>query len=309
MLRLTLFTATLLAAAAPASALDVGEIWSAAAQRTVSLADFDAALARADVVILGEIHDHPGHHTGQAQIIRRLAAAGAPPVVVLEMLPASAQPAIDAHRAGPDPDADGFATATAWDEHWFGFGLYRPVIAAALAAGAPIRAGDLDVADKRSIGRGGPDAIDADERRRLGLDRPFPEQLSSDLGRVLIEAHCGKLPEAAVPAMIAVQRARDGAMAAALRAAKADAPNSTAVLVAGEGHARHDWGVPFVLRETAPDLVTVAVGFVEAGRETDAPVPTGADGAPLFDFAVAVPPRGGGGNPDPCAGIGEAAPK
>src|SRR5262249_55513159 len=46
------------------------------------------ALADADYVLLGEQHDNPAHHELEAEIVRRLIAAGRRPALVMEMLDA-----------------------------------------------------------------------------------------------------------------------------------------------------------------------------------------------------------------------------
>src|SRR5690606_14186088 len=64
--------------------------------------------------------------------------------------------------------------------------------------------------------------------------------------------------ERMVAAMIEAQRRRDDVMARVL----ADA-GGAAVLVAGFGHARSDHGVPLYLRDRAPGVRIVSIGFLE----------------------------------------------
>src|SRR5262249_56610074 len=55
-----------------------------------------AGLARgAEVVFLGEQHDNPAHHDGQARVLEALVTAGARPAVAFEMLDAEQQAAVD----------------------------------------------------------------------------------------------------------------------------------------------------------------------------------------------------------------------
>jgi uncharacterized iron-regulated protein len=75
-----------------------------------------------------------------------------------------------------------------------------------------------------------------------------------------VEGHCGKRPGAKVLAgMIEAQRARDARMAAVL------ASHAPSVLIAGNGHARRDRGVPFYL---AGGVLSIAFVEVEADKET-----------------------------------------
>ena len=73
------------AAAAPAGlgadhAL-TGRIWDVAAARFITADALLARLAAARFILLGERHDHPGHHAEQASIVRGLVASGRRPAV------------------------------------------------------------------------------------------------------------------------------------------------------------------------------------------------------------------------------------
>lgn len=245
------------------------------------------ALAGADVVVLGEIHDDPAHHALQAAAIDHMVALGRRPTVVFEMIPADLQPALDAHRAAAPEDVDGLGAVLRWtDRGWGDFALYAPVFGAAVSAGLPIRAGDLEDAEKRAAGRTGADGLDPARAAALGLDQDLDPAAEADLAETLRVSHCGMLPETAIAPMIRVQRARDGAMAAAVMAAAAEGP---VVLIAGQGHARRDWGVPAVLARQAPTLTVRAFALAADGADP---------GDAAFDGTVRTgpPPERG----DPC---------
>jgi len=74
----------------------VGKIWDPRAARFVDEATLTAAIASADFVALGEVHDNPDHHLLQARLVRAGTAAGRRPALAFEMLTADQQPAIDA---------------------------------------------------------------------------------------------------------------------------------------------------------------------------------------------------------------------
>ena len=74
------------------------------------------------------------------------------------------------------------------------------------------------------------------------------------------DSHCGHAPEDRIGAMTGVQRARDARMAEALLTA----PGSDgAVLIAGDGHVRNDYGVPAYVRRVDPGARIVSVALVE----------------------------------------------
>jgi uncharacterized iron-regulated protein len=90
---------------------------------------------------------------------------------------------------------------------------------------------------------------------------PLSPDAVKQLDRDLIDGHCGQLPERYLPSMRLVQRATDVSMADALLR------HRPALLVAGNGHVRRDYGVPQVLRSLAPDLKIVSIGFYENGAD------------------------------------------
>src|SRR2546430_2621452 len=105
-----------------------------------------------------------------------------------------------------------------------------------LGALALIAAANLSEADTAVLRRGG--ALDPASSARLGLDRTLPEDVRRRMAVDITEGHCGQLPESAIDGFVAVQRARDAQMAAALR----DAGSGGAVLIAGVGAVRRGAG-------------------------------------------------------------------
>lgn len=278
-----------------------GRIWDPRAEAFVSA---DAAMARAaasDFVLLGERHDNPLHHRLQADVVAAIAAAGRRPAVVWEMIPTSRQDDLDRWRAGA-ADADGMAAAVDWaGSGWPPWAAYRPVAEAALAAALPIRAGDLPVAERRAVAEG---TLAPDLRGALGLDAPLPPEQEAALLDALFEGHCRLVPRDSLGPMFAVQRARDGSLAAAMLEADRSGADG-AVLIAGAGHARRDVAVPQVLMRAAPGRAILSIAFVEVGPEDTDPaalVPPGAGGTPRHDLLWLTPP---GPSEDHCAALRE----
>jgi uncharacterized iron-regulated protein len=98
-----------------------------------------------------------------------------------------------------------------------------------------------------------------------------------------------------LPRMVWAQRGRDAAMAAALRDARIARPDALAVLIAGNGHVRHDYGVAPLLLQSEPAARVLSIGFVEDGPDS---------GPAVFDLAwiTAAAVRD-----DPCAGMRPAS--
>ena len=223
-----------------------------------------------DIVVLGEVHDNTDAHLGQASAISDLR----PTAVVFEMLTDT-----EAARA----DADRSQIAAAWEASgWRDFPIYAPIFAALgdariVGAAAPREA-------VRSVYSEGAATLFGADAARFGLTEPLPDDQQQTRMQMQFEAHCGAMPIEAMAGMVAVQRYRDAVMArAALAALKTYGP--PVAVIAGNGHARTDWGVPAAIEKAAPEVTTRAIGFVEADTGTP------------FDEIRLVPPAD---RDDPC---------
>jgi uncharacterized iron-regulated protein len=252
---------------------------SACASGGVALAE---ALRAPRFVLLGEVHDNAVQHRERAELLRALLADGRSSVVVFEQMERSR----DADIAAAPRDADAVADAGRLDRAAWRWPLHKPLVDAALAAGATVRGANLARDEVRAIVRDGIAAAPADLRAALAADTAWGAAQESALRAALADGHCGALPADRLPPMALAQRARDAAFALAMLDVPAPA---RVVLIAGNGHVRRDIGVPHYLRAAgvAPSDI-VAVGFIEKGDP---------DGA-RFD-SVRVTERAE--RPDPCA--------
>lgn len=245
-------------APAPAAAELAGRIWVPAEDRFARPAELERAVADAEFVLLGETHTVARHHELQARLIRA-AARGRRPAVVLEMLPRTAQESIDAWRARTPADPSAFGAAVDWnDRGWPDWSIYVPIARAALARDLALYAGGPAPDELRAVGERGLDALAPDTRRALGLDRALPAEAGGRLAATLRRVHCGLDVPAPIERMVAVQRLRDARMAARLLEVAADG----AVLVAGHGHVRRDYGVPWYLARHDGDRRVVSVALL-----------------------------------------------
>ena len=285
-----------------------GHIWDSQAGTFIEAETLFDRLAAAEFVMLGERHDNPRHHTLQAQVVVALVARGQRPAVAFEMLTRDKQDAVErARREAPDsPDA--LAAAVAWSESgWPAWAQYRPVFAAAYAHGLPVVAANLPREQLRPLAMKGAAKLSPEARERYALDVGLPPRQREAMTEALQAGHCGLMPEKMIPGMLTVQRARNGIMAKSLLDAARDADG--AVLITGNGHARADRGVPYVLGELAPERPTLALAFREVeGGETDPQAYGAADAAdddngtaPPFDYVwfTASKVR----KKDPCEGL------
>lgn len=243
------------------------------------------------VVVLGEVHDNAEQHRLRLGVLERAVAAGWRPAIVMEQFDRERQVDIDRARRERPLDAQhvvDLAGGSGWN-----WDFYRPFVDLALRYRLPLVAADLSNVDTTKIVRGGFAAVfDAAGIAALGLDRPIEPAWQSAQESEIDAGHCHALPATLWPRMAQAQFARDAVLARAL----ADHAEQGAVLIAGNGHARRDVGVPRWLVLDPGRVLSVA--FLEDGD----------DATPLsaFDVVVRTAPAE---RSDPCAAFEARAPK
>lgn len=190
-------------------------------------------LAGAERVLVGERHDNPDHHALQRWLLNALAQRREQGSLLLEMLNpdqqgkvARTQESIQGGRWPADLPA-----ALGWQKGW-DWQLYGPLVEYALAQPYPVLSANLDRAEITSIYRRKP--------RLTGA--AAADHVQEALLEQIRVSHCDLLPEAQLPAMLAVQQQRDRRMAERLEVAPIPA-----MLLAGAFHVRRDLGVPLHL--------------------------------------------------------------
>jgi uncharacterized iron-regulated protein len=239
----------------------------------VCLASAALADPPADIVILGEVHDNADAHLGQANALDALR----PTAVVFEMLTA---------ENGQRADGARDTIAKIWEsESWPEYSLYAPIFdvlgqSRIIGAAAPRDA-------VRAVYSDGAAALFGPDAPLFGLDQPLPADQQAAREAMQFEAHCRAMPLETMGGMVDVQRYRDAVFArAALAALELYGP--PVAVIAGNGHARTDWGIPAMIALAAPSVSTHAIGFVEG--DTDMP----------FDEIHIVPPAT---RDDPCKSL------
>ncbi len=137
----------------------------------------------------------------------------------------------------------------------------------------------------RRISREGLSAAPEGLRDLSALDQPLSPAVEADLAEEIRDAHCGMVPDSSIGPMIAVQRARDAAMAS--RLLETGEPDG-AVLIAGAGHVRRNRGAPLYLDSVPPDRI-LSVAFLEVERGVGSPDRAARGGPEVFDLAWFTP--------------------
>ncbi len=197
-----------------------------------------------DALLLGEQHDAAAHQQWQRHTVQWLAARQRLAALVLEMAPEGA----GTDGLPPDADAAQVRAALQWDEQAWPWDRYAPVVMAAVAAGVPVRGGNLPRSQM-------PQAM-----RDAALDTHLPPAALERQRTAIEEGHCGLVPAQRLMPMVRIQLARDARMARAVQAAHR--PGRSVLLVAGFGHVQRSLGVPTWL----PSDFTSKVAIAQAGQ-------------------------------------------
>jgi uncharacterized iron-regulated protein len=246
-----------------------GRIWDISSARFIDRQSLVTRLARADFLLLGERHDNPDHHLLQAEVLRSLIALGRRPTVGFEMFGLDDASAIANHLAFAPNDAAGLGRAVNWNKRgWPDWAMYQPIAEAALEAKLRIVATNLPLATARKMSSDGLAALEPRVVRDLGLDRPPSESMFASIAADIRDSHCGYASEESVKLMVDVQRARDAQMAQSLIAA---GDPDGAILVAGAGHVRNDYGIPVYLTAKAAGKQVISIAFLEVDNQKPEP--------------------------------------
>lgn len=226
--------------------------------RASELSDVANALADADVVILGEVHDNAQHHLRQAELLEALH----PVAVVWEMITQAQADTLDVTRL---KQPDYVAEHLAWEQSgWPDFALYAPVFAAATGKaqyGALLPRREVSAALEQGIVA----YFGAERASRFGLDQPLSpvEQTAREVEQQV--NHCNAMPDEMLPLLVDAQRLRDARLAAAADRALAD-HGGPVVVITGNGHARLDRGMAVYLTQARPDVQIRSLGQSEDGE-------------------------------------------
>ena len=213
----------------------------------VNIEQLSSAISKADVTVLGEVHDNPSHHQWRATLLQQLRPANQ--TVVAEHL--NWRERVTTH----DDSLTGLKAA-GFDAKGWAWPLHQPLFEAVMAMQMPLIGGNFPKESTKEVfktrGQSLPQAV-----RELLSKAPFDDQQQQAMAREIDQGHCGAMPASMFEGMAAVQRGRDAAMA---EVALSHLPS---IVLAGNGHAWKHLGVPYVVNQAAPQLRTLSVLFME----------------------------------------------
>ncbi|MDF2233685.1 ChaN family lipoprotein [Albimonas sp. CAU 1670] len=257
--------------------------WATKSDRTPWLADGASErltwlqaldrMARAEILCLGEYHDRADIHRWQRDVIEGLLPFRSDLVVGLEMLPRSAQGALDAWISGV-ASFPAFLEATDWRRVWgFDPELYAPLFELARDRGLRLLALNVERSLVRRVGAQGWDDLPGAELE--GLSPPAPA--SAAYRAQLFAMTGGRRPgrEATSPEdpafdrFVRAQQVWDRAFAQRLVEARALPGSPLVVGLIGRGHLERRLGVPEQLAALGAGGVAVALTLDAAEPEPE----------------------------------------
>jgi uncharacterized iron-regulated protein len=274
-----------------------GRAWDAASKRFVPTAEIVAKLRRANLRLIGEVHDNPEHHRLQAELLEGIAGGGLTPALVFEQMDREHDAALQQRLAAGGATVEEVADAVRFDRKGWNWDFYRPLVEIALRNALPLRAANLSRGAAGAVVKNGLASLEPARLAALRVEAAWNAEREEALRQIIRDGHCGALPESIVPNMAAAQRVRDATIAEALLAPGGDG----AVLIAGNGHVRRDLAVPLYLAASAPARASCAIGLleVEAGEvEARAYAHTAGLETAIYDAVIFTARRQ---RPDPCA--------
>lgn len=215
----------------------------------VSQAAVIERIERADIVLLGEVHDSPHVHAHQVELLEALGKR--PLVLAMEQLDLEHREALQRLDDQDVTDGRALAEAGRFDESGWGWEYYGPLFALAAERGWPVRPINLSRERARGVARSGDEWRLALTPEQVAVIEPVAPDLAlppddqAALVDDLIRVHCGDMEPAFARRIARAQVARDILMADAVLAVRRELPDRTVVAIMGNQHARWDRGAGY----------------------------------------------------------------
>lgn len=233
---------------------DVGQIIELRSGARLSASQLLERLQSARWLLVGEQHDNPDHHALQVWLLEALKQKRPQGSLLLEMLTPSQEGRVRevqlAFAKGVPPD--NLPAALGWQKGW-DWAQYGPLMSYALKQSYALLPANLDRQEMLAIHQKPPLLVGAQSSAAT---------VQTALSAQIREGHCNLLPDAQLPAMLAVQQQRDRRMAERLQAAP-----QPALLLAGAYHVRRDLGVPLHLADLGKTEGVVVLMLAEVGSQ------------------------------------------
>jgi aminopeptidase N len=229
--------------------------------------DIMPQLTTARIIYVGEQHDRFAHHINQLQIIKKMHEAGHKLAVGMEMFQKPFQQVLDEYLAGRI-DERKFLQRSEYFTRWgYDYNLYKPIIDYLKQQNIPVIALNIQRDISRKVAREGIYSLPDDQKKQLPSEMDFSnKQYREDLNNVF-SIHTRQKELKDFSYFFQAQTLWDEGMAESAQKFLANNPESKLVILAGNGHVRHKYGIPGRLhrRNHEPFKVVVQDEEIEEG--------------------------------------------
>ena len=216
-------------------------------------------LTASRIIYIGERHNRFGHHINQLQLIKKIHNAGYNLAVGMEMFQTPFQPVINDYLPGRI-DERTFLKKTEYFSTWgYDYNLYKPIIDYLKQQNLPLVALNIHGEISRKVARDGIYNLSANEKKQLPGSMDFSnERYRKDLNEVfLLHKEQGELKDFSY--FLQAQILWDEVMAESARKFLTDHPERKLVILAGNRHLGHNYGIPDRLYRRNHEPFTVVV--------------------------------------------------
>ncbi|MDP6395971.1 MAG: ChaN family lipoprotein [Desulfobacterales bacterium] len=219
------------------------------------------------IIYIGEQHDKFAHHINQLLVIKKMHVAGYKLAVGMEMFQTPFQPVLDDYLTG-QIDENSFLERSEYFSRWrYDYNLYKPIIDYLKQQNIPLIALNIEGDITRQVARQGIDGLADEKKKQLPAAMDFSnEQYRRDLVKVFtFHGEQKELKEFSY--FYQAQLLWDEGMAESAYRFLANNPDRKLVVLAGNGHVRHKYGIPERLyrRNHEPFTVVVQDDAIEDG--------------------------------------------
>ncbi len=224
------------------------------------------ALARKQVVFVGEIHTRYDHHLTQLEIIRRLHAIHPDLVIGMESFQTPYQQHLDDFIHGKIDEQDMLRLTEYYIRWRYDYRLYAPILRYAQENAIPVIALNIPTELSRKVSRDGLNSLDEAERAQLPekIDRndtDYRQRLKK-----IYNHHSGGLAKD-FENFLTAQFLWDEGMAQSIADYLASHPDTHMVVLAGRGHLAYGSGIPKRLIRRIPVSTAIVLNSWEEAIE------------------------------------------
>lgn len=199
------------------------------------------------VVLIGESHTSYGHHLMQLEIIERLQDIHKKIIIGMEMFQRPFQEYLDQYLAGKIDEAQMLKQTKYFDRWGYDYNLYRDILHFAKANKLPVIALNLNKEINQKVSRMGIDTLDKEEKSKI----PPTLDMTNDIYRKNMREvffHHNQTKAMNFDNFFQSQILWDETMAWTAAQAMERNPGVPMVILAGNGHLEHAWGIPDRIR-------------------------------------------------------------